>query len=163
MAEAGPSSQNTTARPDPSKPPGIGQCGSAGCICCKHIWRGHDQFQSTTTKQRYKITQHLTCKTPSVVYIIECKKCPVQYVGKTSTTLQRRFGDYRASIKRCQHRPIADHFNQKSHTINDLIIYPIKQVCGYKALKKEQDHWIRELRTFDHGLNLESYKHGKYV
>ncbi|KAG5856074.1 hypothetical protein ANANG_G00004100, partial [Anguilla anguilla] len=78
---------------------GVDECKSEGCICCKHIKKGTDKFQSTATRKQYNIKEYLTCKTPSVIYIIQCKKCPVQYVGKTSTTLQRRFSDYRRFIK----------------------------------------------------------------
>ncbi|XP_035274329.1 nuclear GTPase SLIP-GC-like [Anguilla anguilla] len=152
MAQAGPSSRTAGTRM------GIDTCKFQGCICCEHIWKGADKFQNTTTGKQYDITQYLTCKTPSVIYIIRCKKCLVQYVGKTSTTLQRRFKDHRSSIRKRQYRPIPDHFNSKDHCLDHLIVYPIEQVDGSKALNERELYWIRELDTINHGLNLVPYK-----
>ncbi|XP_035274238.1 nuclear GTPase SLIP-GC-like isoform X3 [Anguilla anguilla] len=148
MAQAGPSSGTAGTRT------GVDTCNSQGCLCCRQITKGTDKFQSTATGKQYNITQHLTCKTPSVIYIIQCKKCPVQYVGKTATTLQRRFTDHRSSIRYRQHRPISDHFNNHDHSLEDLILFPIEQVNGSEALKEREFYWIRELETMAHGLNL---------
>ncbi|KAG5856078.1 hypothetical protein ANANG_G00004140, partial [Anguilla anguilla] len=152
MAQAGPSSGTAGTRT------GVDTCNSQGCICCGHIMKGADTFQNTATGKQYNITQYLTCKTPSVIYIIRCKKCLVQYVGKTSTTLQRRFKDHRSSIRKRQYRPIPDHFNSKDHCLDHLIVYPIEQVDGSKALNERELYWIRELDTINHGLNLVPYK-----
>ncbi|KAG5856073.1 hypothetical protein ANANG_G00004090, partial [Anguilla anguilla] len=127
MAQAGPSSGTAGTRT------GVDTCNSQGCICCGHIWKGAVKFQSTATRKHYNITQYLTCKTPSVIYIIQCKKCPVQYVGKTSTTLQRTIEEHRASITNQQRQPIPDHFNNNDHCLDHLIVYPIEQVNGSEA------------------------------
>ncbi|XP_061103529.1 nuclear GTPase SLIP-GC-like isoform X2 [Conger conger] len=150
MAQEGPSTADTRR--------GIHQCNSQGCICCKHILKGSDLFQSAATGNIYEIPQSLTCKTPSVIYVIQCKECKVQYVGKTSTTLQKRFKDHRSSIRKCQHRPIPDHFTKNGHRLDDLIIYPIEQVTGSKELSERELHWIRVLDTVENGLNLGPYK-----
>ncbi|XP_064157946.1 nuclear GTPase SLIP-GC-like isoform X6 [Anguilla rostrata] len=155
MAQAGPSSGTAGIRT------GVEPCKSQGCICCGHIMKGTDKFQSTATGKHYNITQYLTCKAPSVIYIIQCEKCEVQYVGKTSTTLQRRFSDHRSSIRNRQHRPIPDHFTNNDHCLEDLIVYPIEKVC-VEDLNHRELHWIRELDSMTHGLNLVPYKCEKH-
>ncbi|XP_064157818.1 nuclear GTPase SLIP-GC-like isoform X2 [Anguilla rostrata] len=152
MAQAGPSSGTAGACT------GVDTCNSQGCICCGHIWKGADKFQSTATGKHYNITQHLTCKTPSVIYIIQCEKCEVQYVGKTVSTLQKRFTGHRTSIRKRQHRPIPDHFNSEDHHLDHLIVYPIEHVNGSKELDERELYWIRELDTITGGLNLGPYK-----
>ncbi|XP_035287843.1 nuclear GTPase SLIP-GC-like [Anguilla anguilla] len=152
MAQAGPSSGTAGTCM------GVDTCNSQGCLCCRQITKGTDKFQSTATGKQYNITQHLTCKTPSVIYIIQCKKCPVQYVGKTATTLQRRFTEHRSSIRYRQHRPISDHFNNHDHSLEDLILFPIEQVTGSEALNERELYWIREFYTINHGLNMVPYK-----
>ncbi|KAJ8333145.1 hypothetical protein SKAU_G00420410, partial [Synaphobranchus kaupii] len=152
MAEAGLSFQNA------DNGAGIYKCKSQGCICCRHIWAGADAFQSTATGKQYSITEYLTCKTPIIIYIIQCKKCKVQYVGKTSTILQRRFNNHRRSIRKCEHRPISDHFNSDDHSLDDLITYPIEQVKDSTELHERELYWIRELETITKGLNLVPYK-----
>ncbi|KAG5856079.1 hypothetical protein ANANG_G00004150, partial [Anguilla anguilla] len=62
MAQAGPSSGTAGTRT------GVDTCKSQGCICCEHIRKGADKFQSTATGKQYDITQYLTCKTSSVIY-----------------------------------------------------------------------------------------------
>ncbi|XP_035281912.1 uncharacterized protein LOC118231773 [Anguilla anguilla] len=148
VAQAGPSSRTAGTRT------GVDTCNSQGCRCCGHIWKGAVKFQSTATGEHYNITQYLTCKTPSVIYIIQCKKCPMQYVGKTTTTLQRRSKDHRSSIRKRQYRPIPVHFNNNGHSLKDLILFPIEQVNGCKALKERELYWITELETMARGLNL---------
>ncbi|XP_064157797.1 nuclear GTPase SLIP-GC-like isoform X2 [Anguilla rostrata] len=155
MAQAGPSSRTAGTRT------GVDTCNSKGCLCCSHIRKGTDKFHSTATGEQYKIPEYLTCKTQSVIYIIQCQKCPVQYVGKTATTLQRRFKDHRSSIRKRQYRPIPDHFNSKDHSLEDLILFPIEQVNGCKALKEREFYWIRELETTAHGLNLVPCNYGE--
>ncbi|KAJ8287457.1 hypothetical protein COCON_G00001160 [Conger conger] len=154
MAQEGPSTADTRR--------GIHQCKSQRCICCKHILKGSDLFQSAATGNIYEIPQYLTCKTPSVIYIIQCKVCKVQYVGKTSTTLQKRFNDHSSSIRKHEKRPIPDHFTKNGHCLDDLIIYPIEEVTGSKKLSERELHWIRELDTVENGLNLGPYKSGKF-
>ncbi|XP_035287859.1 nuclear GTPase SLIP-GC-like isoform X2 [Anguilla anguilla] len=152
MAQAGPSSRTAGTRT------GVDTCNSQGCICCGHIMKGADKFQSTATGKHYNITQHLTCKTPSVIYIIQCEKCEVQYVGKTASTLQKRFTGHRTSIRKRQHRPIPDHFNRNDHHLDHLIVYPIEHVNGSKELDERELYWITELDTITGGLNLGPYK-----
>ncbi|XP_064158133.1 nuclear GTPase SLIP-GC-like [Anguilla rostrata] len=155
MAEAGPSSWTAGYRT------GVDTCKFQGCLCCRNIWKGAVIFQSTATGKQYNITQRLTCKTPSVIYIIQCKKCPKQYVGKTATTLQKRFKEHRSSIRHRQHRPISDHFNNIGHSLEDLILFPIEQVTGFEALKEREFYWIRKLETMVHGLNLVPCKYAR--
>ncbi|KAG7465983.1 hypothetical protein MATL_G00160000 [Megalops atlanticus] len=161
MSEAGPSTQRIDAVAfavqcgDAS--PGIYACTSARCNCCQHMRKNIDQFQCRFTKKSYKIASVLTCKTSSLIYIIECKKCQVQYVGKTSSSLQTRFRSHKASIVKKQFRPISDHFNSAGHSLEDLTIFPIEQVIDRKTLAEREVYWIGELQTVERGLNLVPY------
>ncbi|KAG9333549.1 hypothetical protein JZ751_011385 [Albula glossodonta] len=77
MAEAGPLQKVdavAVAVLSSDTPPGIYQCTAQRCNCCQFMVKGVDQFHGTNTKKFYKIKQVLTCKTSSVIYIIECKK-----------------------------------------------------------------------------------------
>ena len=50
---------------------------------CDYI-KETDTFKSTATGESYT---SVTCKTKCVVYLIECKRCQMQYVGMTTRTL----------------------------------------------------------------------------
>ena len=94
-----------------------------------------------------------TCKTKSVVYLIECSKCGIQYVGRTKNPLQKRFTSHRSDIKNKKQTSVAEHFNLPGHSIEDLTIMIIDQEDNVKKLRKRERYWINELKTKAHGLN----------
>ncbi|KAG7457206.1 hypothetical protein MATL_G00244060 [Megalops atlanticus] len=167
MSEAGPSTQRidavAVAVHCPDTPPGTYACTFKKCDCCQYMQKGINQFQSTVTRETYTINAVLTCNTSSVIYIIECKKCPVQYVGRTSSSLKKRFSKHKTSILKKEFRPISDHFNSAGHSLKDLTIFPIEQVIDPKTLAKNENHWIEKLRTMEHGLNLVPYRCARQV
>ncbi|KAI1895085.1 hypothetical protein AGOR_G00102650 [Albula goreensis] len=123
--------------------------------------KGVDQFHGTNTKKFYKIKQVLTCKTSSVIYIIECKKCKIQYVGRTKSFLKTRFSGHKNSIIKQEIRPIPYHFNNDGHSLEDLVIFPIEQVTDSDDLNDRELYWISELETMEKGLNLVPFKCAK--
>ena len=72
-------------------------CGSRKCMTCSHLVQGNT-FTSNVTNKTYGVIcpgTSLGCSTRSVVYLISCRKCGVQYVGETSQTLRSRFNNHR--------------------------------------------------------------------
>ena len=62
------------------------------------------------------------CDSTKVVYLLMCNKCNYgNYVGETSTKFRLRVNNYKKSI-RDNHKglPVAVHYNQTDHSINDL-------------------------------------------
>ncbi|KAG7465982.1 hypothetical protein MATL_G00159990 [Megalops atlanticus] len=167
MSEAGPSTQRIDAVAFAVQcggaSPGTYACTFEKCNCCQYMQKGINQFQSTVTRKSYKINAVLTCKTSSLIYIIECKKCPMQYVGRTSSSLKKRLSKHKTSIVKKEFRPISDHFNSAGHSLEDLTIFPIEQVINPKTLAEKETYWIRELRTMEHGINLVPYKCARQV
>jgi hypothetical protein len=67
-----------SSRVDQCKP-----CGDKRCKCCLQLQ--HAQvFHSKTTGKEYKIFCNVNCKTPYVVYLLDCHVCGSQYVGESS-------------------------------------------------------------------------------
>ena len=52
----------------------------------------------------------MNCETKNVVYLISCKRCGIQYVGKTSQTLRSRINNHRNRLKRMCELYIYQHF-----------------------------------------------------
>ena len=112
----------------------------------------------------------LSCDSESVVYLITCKRCGIQYVGKTLTQLNKRWHTYKSdSISyvndknckiSCVH--VTPHFWGRSEcSEDDLMIQPIEKVrnpdsgltLGETLLGREL-FWIKTLRTYyPFGLN----------
>ena len=62
------------------------------------------------------------CDSSNIVYLLMCNKCNYgNYVGETSTKFRLRMNNHKKSI-RDNHKgfPVAVHYNQADHSINDL-------------------------------------------
>ena len=46
---------------------------------------GRDNYNFYSTGETYEIKSHwITCNTFNVIYVIQCRLCNLQYIGKTS-------------------------------------------------------------------------------
>ena len=141
----------------------VNGCGHPRCLTCPSL-NPSNSFTSSISGRAYKVlgTQALTCNTKSIVYLITCKKCGIQYVGETGQQLKRRMSNHRNRIKSLQPQPIYKHFNSDGHSLGDLTIQPIEEVVfepgdemslHSKRLSRE-NFWMRELKTIQpYGLN----------
>ena len=83
--------------------------------------------------------------------------CNKQYVGETKTTLRLRFNNHLSTIRRNTDTPVATHFNQTGHSINDITITGIVQINRQDdSLRKHLESvWIRKLNTISPlGINI---------
>jgi hypothetical protein len=90
-------------------------CKIPRCKTCPHI-EPISEFQSFSTGQKFDIKQHLNCESHNVIYLISCKKCGMQYVGKTETSLASRFSRHKNTVMSHCDKSVANHFNQLDHT-----------------------------------------------
>ena len=85
-----------------------------------------------TTNEARKITNSISCHSINLIYLIECKRCHLQYIGETKRQLCERFGEHRLSILNHQQlsttTPVSLHFNQAGHSINDVRLIPIELI-----------------------------------
>ena len=69
-----------------------------------------DTFYSTVTEEMYKIRQEIDCRSKNIIYLVSCRKCPMQGVGQTEY-FQERVSSYISHIlKRKQTCGIVKHF-----------------------------------------------------
>ena len=95
------------------------------------------------------------CDTAGVIYLIQCRKCTVQYVGLTKNKLKQRLSGHKNSINNKGQTLIAQHFQSNDHSFEDLTI-KILEVVGTdkKDLHDAEHFWIRALNTaYPLGLN----------
>jgi len=98
-----------------------------------------------------------------LIYLITCKRCHKQYVGKTTTTLYIRFNNTRSDIKNYntatgKSLPIAHHFNLPEHTVNDAQLMAIEKIHNHQEniILHRESFWINKLRTYTpHGINVD--------
>ncbi|XP_039595943.1 nuclear GTPase SLIP-GC-like isoform X2 [Polypterus senegalus] len=158
-----PQSLHVVARPPQRSSlvePGVHKCNANKCDLCDKNLKNIRIFSSTTNKSTHEIESVFTCKSSSVIYVIECQKadCKKQYVGKTRNSLKCRFSRHKSAISRKLRLPVYEHFNSNGHSFQDFKIFPIEQHDDLETLDKSEIFWIKTLGTqYPDGLNLETY------
>ena len=96
---------------------GNSPCKQPRCKACAHIKTG-TVFNSTTTGAQFHVKATADCGMRNVVYLIEYKRCTIQYVGETKNALCIRLTSHRSDIKnRRIEKPVAKHFSPYQVTL----------------------------------------------
>ena len=142
----------------PAPPPGTGSspCNYRRCKCCAEIVTCNS-FSSKSTGRTYNIRSEVTCRSSNLVYLISCKKCGLQYIGETQQPLHVRMNGHRSDIRtRKTEKPIAAHFCQPDHRLEDLEVRGIEKIHhGDTNRRREREsYWIFTLKTLaPEGMN----------
>lgn len=136
--------------------PKISACGKSRCKCCTVI-KQDSYFTDKSGSKVFPINSNMNCDSSDVIYLINCTKCKLQYVGQTSMALKDRLNCHRSDIKCFKNTSVGVHFSHNRHCFRDLRIMPIESVVGLN--KKERDtkeyNWMSTLNTFyPEGLNF---------
>ena len=76
---------------------GSGGCGKKRCQGCLNI-ESTKSFANRDGSRAYEIRKGpLTCDTPCVVYLLQCRTCRIQYVGSTETRFRLRYNNYKSA------------------------------------------------------------------
>ena len=107
------------------------------------------------------------CHSICVIYLMECRKCKIQYVGKTKTAFNVRLNKHRSDAAHPTPTTIPGdlHFTNPHHNfLNDAKFTIIEEIKGKSKLIEEKDNillkrenfWITKLKTLKPlGLNQE--------
>ena len=136
------------------------RCGASRCKTCP-ILRTTNIFVSKATGERFAIKMHASCKTNNIVYLIECRRCGLQYVGESGQPLHKRMNSHRYDIThgRIEESPVAAHFRSDGHSESDLSVCVIDRLWTEDTIRRKnrESRWIRTLGTLSpRGMNLRS-------
>ena len=125
------------------------------CKICPYV-TNTNTFKSHSTKETFKNNALYTCKTSGVIYLINCLKCGMQYVGESGRELYKRGREHIYNIENNK-EAIGEHFNSKGHALHHLSIQIIEKVIpdtvNYRL--ERESMWIRKLeRKKPRGLNI---------
>ena len=134
-------------------------------LCCRQVL-STSTFKSQQTKRLYTIFHNITCKSSNIIYLLECKKCHIQYVGKTETPFNLRLNNHRRNAYHPNDEtiPACIHFSDNNHDFNrDARFTLIEQIHSTHSTTKRkhiilqrENFWITELKTLTpNGLNQE--------
>ena len=130
----------------------------SGCHACPKI-KETKSFKSFNKKRSYKIRKKLNCDSKFVIYLVQCLKCQGQYVGKSETKFKMRHSNHKQEIRKNM-GGLGEHFFDSECTFEN---YSVTLIDGVKpgdkrGLKKREDFWMYQLRTFKanggNGMNL---------
>ena len=135
--------------------------------CCRQI-RNTNTFKSTQTTEEFKIYHRVTCKSKFIIYLLECIKCNIQYVGKREWPMNIRLNKHRNDVFREDAIIVCQHFKQISHNFNEHAKITIIEQLKHQnksltqmrsILEEREDFWIKKLKTLHpYGFNQELNK-----
>ena len=133
-------------------------------LCCKQIVHTAT-FRSKQTNRIFHIYHNLNCKSKYAIYLLECTKCKIQYVGKSETEFNIRLNNHRKDEWKPDAIPASRHFSSKNHNFNThakfILIEQIRHIeidteKIKERLKQRENFWILTLETLTpKGLNQE--------
>ena len=137
--------------------PGFVRCNydTVGCLMCTYS-RNTSEHVCKTTQKKYPIKSKIKCSDSYVIYSIQCKRCPKEYIGQTTQAVSRRFlSHYNDIVNKRTNKVVAEHFNSRGHSSGDLIFTPIEKLyrIDKTLLTVREKHWIKEKNTVEFGLN----------
>jgi len=150
--------RNTTTGGNDNIAGGCGPCNKPRCSWCSRINKT-STFTGTQNCQVYHIFHTMDCQSAWVIYVIECKICKLQYVGKSETGFNLRLNNHRNHIKsKVSSCELTEHFlqNTKTHNFdNDVVITIIEQIKRSdmlierkkELLRRRERFWQRKLNT----------------
>ena len=134
-----------------------------GNSCCKQV--NNTSFKSNQTQRSFNILHNTSCRSNFCIYLMECKKCKIQYIGKSETTFNLRLNNHRSDAYNPNSHtiPACKHFSDNTHDFNRdarfTIIEQIKDATKTSEQKhiillKRENFWMKKLKTLKpQGLN----------
>jgi hypothetical protein len=95
---------------------------------------------------------YVNCKTPNVVYPLDCHVCGSQYVGESVQPFNKRMNGHRRDLPKKTLLPVSQHFLSPGHSLDDfgrskIYIIDHNPSCKENQRQKRESFCIRELRT----------------
>jgi hypothetical protein len=142
-----------------------------GCHLCQAHLKDTTEFQSLADGKKFQIQGSLGCRTPFVIYLVECCLHKVQYVG-SSVNFYKRWSDHKKDIKRALDKKkknkevkisstgLSAHFWQYHDEDPDefLPVYVtlIDSAKNDKEMKMKEAYWINKVKTLRTPTGLNS-------
>ena len=134
------------------------------CSWCKNVEKT-TVFRSRATGKEFQIYHSVCCKSSWMIYLVECKKCKIQYCGKAKTKMYIRFNNnctwLKEKVLTCElvhyfaRHPKHDFEKDLSITILDqLKSGNLNTTQITDVLKNREKFWHAKLKTWaPHGVN----------
>ena len=125
------------------------------CSICPFV-KEQSSVKSTANSTTIELHHHHNCNDFNFIYIIECKKCKLQYIGESDQTVRKRFLQHRGYVRRHEkEKGTGLHFNLPGHNMADMTISVLERISNPDpAYRKERErHYIALFESFRKGIN----------
>lgn len=138
------------------------RCQRKICLTCDSCINNdiNNTIKSNTTHSHFAVNRRsYTCTDKNVIYMIQCKRCNIQYVGETTQKIKTRFMQHRYKVKTNQcNTYLYKHFNTMNHSVDDMKLVILDQTRTHtksKSILLNMEYsWIQALNTiYPFGLN----------
>ena len=128
----------------------------AGCWKCNRckvacpILKEGNRFKSTNTGKSYPIRQKVDCISDWVIYLVTCRRCQGQYVGKSKTEFRRRHSNHKQEIKK-KVGGLGHHYGSGGPCSYEHVQIQIIEQVQHKNLDflaERELHWQHQLRVY---------------
>jgi len=141
-------------------PVGNKRCDNQSCVTCTRMVEGPD-FSSSVTGLQYTIHPAVSCTNEKLIYLITCRRCQKQYVGKTEQSLRQRHYGHRREIE-VGSSALGQHFSQSQCGAESLNIQIIEVCTNLEELPAREGAWQHLLKSFaPSGINIRDELGGK--
>ena len=141
----------------PSRPKreikGMRRC--LNCAACPFVKEGQ-QVQATQSKFKIDINVSANCQTTNCIYLLGCKRCPLQYIGESERSIKERFLEHKGYVTNNNlSKATGSHFNQKGHKIRELEITILEKIFNPEPQfrKQREKMYINKFNTKYKGIN----------
>ena len=123
------------------------RCGR-NCATCPYISHGLATYTFFSTSETRPIKPNPTCDTKNLIYIIQCNRCNLQYIGERKRRLKDRFNEHRRTIDnpntKSKPTTAAEHFLSSSNdTANDMQLIPIEKISSNRdSIRKAKEAFL---------------------
>jgi hypothetical protein len=128
----------------------------AGCVKCGRcrvacpVINESKEFTSTATNKKYTIRQKLSCDSDWVIYLVTCKNCKGQYVGKSKTIFKVRHSNHKQEVKK-ETGGLGHHYGGRGGCgYQNFSVQIIEQVKlkTFENLARREQWWQNQLRVY---------------
>ena len=125
------------------------------CPICPFVKTGHS-VKSAQSNFSVDIDMSVDCQTKNLIYMLDCNKCPTQYIGETHRTLQDRFSEHLGYVKNKHlNKATGEHFNSKGHKQSDMKITIKEKIHSnsHQYRKQREKMYITRFNTKYKGMS----------
>lgn len=126
-----------------------------GCKLCS-VNENSKTHTSMNNGEVNKIKSSIKCSDTYLIYTIQCKKCKLEYIGKTTQTISNRFYQhYMDTLNKANSKPVPEHFNSRNHSVRDMQCIPFEKIRSKDEtlLSIREKYWIVKKESVLKGLN----------